>query len=282
MPFQSRSVTLALTLAALAALSGCDKLPGSAKTPTEAAKPVAVPTPAATTESAQPTYSPDNERNGELKGEAKLLKELGQPDARQGSTLTLQHNGKAALVINDDDESYNLLTNVIQVPTANGVQTVYEVTTVYTASPDGPSSTFYDVRGAAIESYQGFGQWRGAMFAVSDQQQAYGIGDDSRVSGQLYDWSSKPHRKFDFKSRCQPKEWVSDTEIKGVCTRPTQVDGSENVGEEEIDAVYTRVGHNSWRLRELRAPKGKMKDFDNNPSTAYDETVKGVAYYGDQ
>jgi hypothetical protein len=120
------------------------------------------------------------------------------------------------------------------------------------------------------------------VFAISDQVEVYSMGDDSRVSAQLLDWSSKPHRKFDFKSRCRPMEWVSDTEIKGVCVRPTRQEGTEAVGEEEIDAVFTRVGANTWRLRELRAPQGKLMDFENNPPTAYDETVKGVAYSGDQ
>ncbi|PTT05449.1 hypothetical protein [Caulobacter sp. HMWF025] len=282
MSLKSTSVAAALTLTALATLSGCDKAPGAAQPPAEAAKPVAAAGPAspAAPDAASAEGPQDSEREDGLKSEAKLLNTLGQPGARQGSTLTLQHNGKAALVLTDDEESYNLLTAVIQVPTANGVQTVYEVTTTYVASPDGPSSTFYDVRGVAIESYEGYGQWRGAVFAVADQEQTYGIGDDGRVSGQLFDWSSKPHRKFDFKSRCQPKAWVSDTEIKGVCTRPTQVDGSEDVGEEEIDAVYTRVGPNAWRLRELRAPKDKLKAFDNNPPTAYDETVSGEPYSG--
>jgi len=279
---KSTSVTIALTLTALATLSGCDRLPGAAKPPAEAAKPVAASGPAAPAapDTAPSPGSPDPEQVEGRKSEARLLKELGQPDARQGSTLTLQHNGKPGLVMTDDAESYHLLTGVIRVPTANGVRTVYEVTTFFIASPDGPDSSFYDERGTAIESYAGYGQWRGAVFAIADQEQTFSVGDDGRVRAQLLDWSSKPHRKFDFKSRCRPMQWVSDTEIKGTCVRPTRLDGSENVGEEEIDAVFTRVGPNAWRLRELRAPRGQLMDFDNNPPTAYDETVSGVPYSG--
>ncbi|ALL12383.1 hypothetical protein [Caulobacter henricii] len=283
MSFQSKSVTLAFSLAVLAAQSGCDKLPGAAKPPAEAAQPVAPATAAATPEPAQASEGTDPDAGNWRKDEAKLLKSIGQPEARQGQTLTLRRNGIIVLTKTDDADGYYLLSNVLQVPTVNGVQTVYELSTFSkeeSASQDEPYTEFYDERGNFIEAYDGFGQWRGAMFAISRAEETWSVGDDGRVSTQLLDWSSKPHRKFDFKSRCQPKEWVSDTEIKGVCTRPTRVDGSENVGEEEIDAVYTRVGPNSWRLRELRAPKGKMKDFDNNPPTAYDETVKGVAYSG--
>lgn len=280
MSFQSKSVTLALSLAVLAALSGCDKLPGAAKPPVEAAKPAAPPVPAATP--APAPYNPDAERNDGLKGEANVLKTLGQPDARKGQTLTLQHNGRAGLVMTDDEESFHLLTNVIQAPTANGVQTVYEVTTHSIGVSDDPSTTFYDERGVAIESYEGYGQWRGAVFAVGYQEQTYSVGDVGRASAQLRDWSSKPHRKFDFKSRCLPRDWVSDTEIKGVCLRPTSQEGSPAVSDEQTDAVFTRVGPNAWRLRELRAPKGQLMDAENNPPTAYDETVKGVAYSGDQ
>ncbi|MBU4435982.1 MAG: hypothetical protein KKC14_16405 [Alphaproteobacteria bacterium] len=289
MSSQSKSVTLALSLVVLAALSGCDKLARAAKPPAEAAKPVAPAATAATQAQAQAPDSPDAELVDGRKTEANLLKALGQPDARKGPTLTLQQNGRAGLVVTDDEESYNLLTKVIQVPTANGVQTVYEVTTFYIASPDGPASTFYDERGVAIESYAGYGQWRGAVFAISDQVQTYSVGDDSRVSTQLLDWSSKPHRKFDFKSRCQPSDWVSDTEIKGTCTRPASEAANPGIelksGGEVIDAVFTRVGPNAWRVRELRAPKAKLlgaPDFPDNPPTAYDETVKGVAYSGDQ
>ena len=280
MSFHSKSVTLALSLTVLAALSGCDKLPGAAKPPAEAAKPAAPPVPAATP--APAPYNPDAERNDGLKGEAILLKELGQPDARKGPTLTLQHNGKAGLVMTDDEESYYLLTGVIQVPTANGAQTVYEVTTHSIGVSDDPSTTFYDERGVAIESYEGYGQWRGAVFAVGYQEQTFSVGDVGRASTQLRDWSTKPHRKFDFKSRCLPEDWVSDTEIKGYCLRPTGQEGTESVADEKTEAVFTRVGPNAWRLRELRAPKGKLTDVEDNPPTAYDETVKGVAYSGDQ
>lgn len=284
MSFQTRTVMLALSLAGLAALSGCDKLPGAAKPPTEAAKPVASAPASPPAEAAQPP--PPASSHPDFAGgrayEANLLKTIGQPNARQGQTLTLLHNGKPGLVVTDDEEQFHLLTDVIQVPTASGVQTVYEVIYHLIGQVDEPVYTFYDERGAAIESYSGYGQWRGAVLAISDRLQTYDIADDSRVSAQLLDWSSKPHRRFEFKSRCQPQTWVSDTEIKGVCYRPTRQDGSEDVGEEDIDAVFTRVGANAWRLRELRAPKDKLMDFDNNPPTAYDETVKGVPYSGDQ
>jgi len=283
MSFQSKSVTLALSLAVLAALSGCDKLPGAAKPPTEAAKPVAAPGPAATPAPDGPEAPPVTaypEYVDGRKSEANLLKTLGQPNARQGQTLTLLHNGKPGLVMTDDEEEFHLLTGVIQVPTASGVQTVYEVTTHYIGVSDEPSPAFYDERGAGIESYNGYGQWRGAMFAIGYQEQVFSVGDVGRASTQLRDWSTKPHRKFDFKARCLPEDWVSDTEIKGYCLRPTGQEGTESVADEKTEAVFTRVGPNAWRLRELRAPKGKLTDVEDNPPTAYDETVKGVAYSG--
>lgn len=280
MSSQSKSITLALTLTALAALSGCDKPPGAAKPPAEAPKPVAPATSAATPEPELPQLDPDA---GDLrKLEAKLLKELGQLDARQGPTLTLLHKGVPALVLTDDEETNELLTGVFEVPTAHGVQTVYEITTSYMASPGPSFATFYDERGVKIESYMGFGQWRGAVFAIAYAQDTFAIDDDGRVSAQLLDWSSKPHRRFDFKSRCQPETWVSDTEINGFCVRPTRQDGTEALGEEKIDAVFTRVGPNAWRVRELRAPKAKLADLPDNPPTAFDETVKGVPYSGNQ
>ena len=285
MSSQSKSITLALTLTALAALGGCDKLPGAAKPPAEAAKPVAQEASAATPEPELPQVDLYAQRDEERLVEAKLLKELGQPDARRGPTLTLRHNGQASLTVTDDEERYHLLTNVIQVPTVQGVQTVYEVTTSYFASSDEPFSTFYDVRGVAIESADG-GQWRGAVLAVSVQDETLEAEDDPRARTELRDWSSKPHRKFAFKSRCLTTEWVSDTEIKGYCLRPATEEDNPGMGltgyGEETPAVFTRVGPNAWRLRELSAPKAKLRDLPDNPPTAFDETVKGVPYVGNQ
>ncbi|AWC68684.1 hypothetical protein CA606_19645 [Caulobacter vibrioides] len=284
MSFQSRSVMLALSLTALGALSGCDKPPGAAKPPAEAAKPVAPAAPAATAEplpEAPPVTAYPEFIDGR-KYEANLLKSLGQPNARQDQTLTLMHNGKPGLVMTDDEDAFYLLTDVLQVPTANGVQTVYEVTTHYIGVSDEPSPAFYDARGARIESYEGYGLWRGAMFAVGYQMQVYGVGDVGRASTELRDWSTKPHRRFDFKARCLPEAWVSDTEIKGYCQRPTGLEGTVELTDERTEAVFTRVGPNAWRLRELQAPKGKVTDVENNPPTAYDETVRGVPYSGYQ
>lgn len=282
MSFQTRSVMLALSLTALAGLSGCDKLPGAAKPPTEAAKPVAPAAPAA----AQAPESTDPNLAEWRKEEAIVLKALGQPEARKGQTLTIQRGGKVVLTLSDDEESVHLLTNVIQVPTATGVRTVYEVTDHLIGQVDEPSATFYDERGVAIESYGGGGQWRGAVLAVSREDEAFSDGDDARARTQLLDWSSKPHRRFEFKSRCLTTEWVSDTEIKGVCVRPASAEANPGLelksGGEAIDAVFTRVGPDAWRLRELRAPKAKLMDVENNPPTAYDETVKGVPYSGNQ
>ncbi|ATC34368.1 hypothetical protein CA606_19650 [Caulobacter vibrioides] len=282
MSYPSKSVTLALSLAVLGALSGCDKPPGAAKPPAEAAKPVA-PAPASPpAEAAQPP-PPASSHPDFLEGrkdEAELLKALGQPNARQGQTLTLLHNGKPGLVLTDDEEQFHLLSEVIQVPTASGVQTVYRVTYHLIGQVDEPGSIFYDERGAAIESHDGFGLRRGAVFAVGYQEQTYSVGDVGRVSTQLRDWWTKPHRKFDFKARCLPEAWVSDTEIKGYCLRPTGQEGTEAVTDEQTDAVFMRVGPNAWRLRELQAPKGKLMDVENNPPTAYDETVRGVPYSG--
>jgi len=285
MSFQSRSVTLALSLAVLAALSGCDKLPGAAKSPAEAAKPVAPATSAAAPEPELPQFDLYAARDAGRVGEARLLKELGQPDARKGPTLTLQHNGQPGLTVTDDEETYELLTNVIQVPTAMGVQTVYEVTTDYFASPDGPFVTYYDKRGVKIESADG-GIWRGAVLAISVQDEIFEADDDGRARTELRDWSTKPHRKFEFKSRCMTMEWISDTEIKGYCLRPASDEANPGMelptGGEQTEAVFTRVGPNAWRVRELRAPKAKLINFPDNPPTAYDETVKGVAYTGNQ
>ncbi|MDI1365596.1 MAG: hypothetical protein PSX79_12165 [bacterium] len=284
MSSQSKSVTLALSLVVLAALSSCDKLAGAAKPPAEAAKPVA---PAATAVAPAPAPdSADPQLSDWRKEEAIVLKALGQPDARKGQTLTLQRDGKVVLVMTDDEESVHLLTKVIQAPTTNGASTVYEVTEHLIGQEDESSATFYDERGVAIESYNGGGQWRGAVFFISGEDETSSVGDDGRARTQLRDWSSKPHRKFEFKSRCLATDWVSDTEIKGICVRPASEEANPGVelksGGEVTDAVFTRVGPNAWRVRELRAPKAKLLDFPDNPETAYDETVKGVAYFGDQ
>lgn len=283
MSFQSKSVSLALSLAALAALSACDKLPGAAKPPAEAAKPVAPTTSAAAPE--LPSVNLYAERDAGRVGEARLLKELGQPDARKGPTLTLQHNGVAALTVTDDEETYSLLTNVIQIPTVNGVQSVYEVTTSYIASADEPTIVIYDKRGAKIESVPG-SEWHGAVLVSSGQDETWEAGDDARARTQLLDWSSKPHRKFEFKSRCLTMKWVSDTEIKGYCLRPASEEANPGMeltsSGEQTEAVFTRVGPNAWRVRELSAPKAKLLNLPDNPPTAYDETVKGVPYSGNQ
>ncbi|ATC25960.1 hypothetical protein EIB18_16275 [Caulobacter vibrioides] len=281
MSFQSRSVMLALSLAGLAALSGCDKLPGAAKPPTEAAKPVAPATSAAAPE--PPPFNIYAKRDEERLGEAELLKELGQPNARNGQTLTLKFNGANALVVTDDDETYSLLTNVFQLPTDNGVQTVYEVTTDYLSASGGPFITLYDRRGVEIETVPR-GLWRGAVLVITGQDEIWDPEDDARARTTLLDWSSKPHRKFEFKSRCMTESWVSDTEIKGYCVRPASQEANPgmelNGGDEVTDAVFTRVGPNAWRVRELSAPKAKLLNLPDNPPTAYDETVKGVPYSG--
>ena len=287
MSSQSKSITLALTLTALAALSGCDKPPGAAKPPAEAPKPVAPATSAATPEPELPQFDLYAQRDEERLVEAKLLKELGQPDARKGPTLTLQHNGQPSLTVTDDEETFSVLTRVFEVPTVQGMQTVYEVVTSYFAAPADytPISTFYDKRGVKIESSE-LGQWRGAVLAISTQDEIFEADDDGRARTELRDWSSKPHRKFEFKSRCLITEWVSDTKIKGYCLRPASDEDNPGMGlptgGESIEAVFTRVGPNAWRVRELRAPKAKLRDLPDNPPTAFDETVKGVPYVGNQ
>lgn len=285
MSSQSKSITLALTLTALAALCSCDKLPGAAKPPAEAPKPVAPATSAATPEPELPQFDLYAARDEGRVAEAKLLKELGQPDARKGPTLTLQHNGQPSLTVTDDEETYSVLTRVFQVPTANGEQTVYEVTTDYFASAEASFVTYYDKRGVEIESADG-GMWRGAVLALSAQDEILEADDDGRARTELRDWSTKPHRKFAFKSRCMAMEWISDTEIKGYCLRPASDEANPGMelptGGESIEAVFTRVGPNAWRVRELRAPKAKLLNFPDNPPTAYDETVTGVPYSGNQ
>lgn len=285
MSFQSKSVTLALSLAVLAALPGCDKLPGAAKPPAEAARPVAPAAPAAAPEPAP--ASPHPELVDGRKHEAGLLKALGQVEARQGQTLTLRRQGEVVLAKTDDAGAFYLLSDVIRMPTVNGVRTVYALA-IYSkeesAHQDGPFTEFYDEGGNLIESQGGHGTWRGAVLAISLAEETWDVDDDGRVGAQLLDWSSKPHRKFDFKSRCQPMDWVSDTEIKGACTRPARQE--DNPGAqltsygEMTDAVFTRVGPNAWRVRELSAPKLKLRDLPDNPQTAYDETVEGVPYSG--
>lgn len=287
MSSQSKSITLAVTLTALAALGGCDKPPGAAKPPAEAAKPVAQEASAATPEPELPQVDLYAQRDEERLVEAKLLKELGQPDARKGPTLTLQHNGQPSLTVTDDEETFSVLTRVFEVPTVQGMQTVYEVVTSYFAAPADyvPISTFYDKRGVKIESSE-LGQWRGAVLAISTQDEIFEADDDGRARTELRDWSTKPHLKFQFKSRCMAMEWISDTEIKGYCLRPASDEANPGMelptGGESIEAVFTRVGPNAWRVRELRAPKAKLLNFPDNPPTAYDETVTGVPYSGNQ
>jgi hypothetical protein len=146
--------------------------------------------------------------------------------------------------------------------------------------------TLFDQNGVEIETYSEWAIWRGAIAAISWSDPAYDVDSAGSETLELHDLTKTPHRKYVFKARCNASSWTSDTELKAVCSRPALRDASPgaalNGNDEEIDAVVTRVGPNAWRLRELRAPKAKLMNVENNPTAAYDETVKGVAYSGDK
>lgn len=276
-PARGMLLTAALLLAA-----GCDQ------------KPAPPPAPKATTAPALPTikkpatgpaYVEAETDTDEHDEEARLLKELGQPEARQGDTLTIRRDGKVVLSLKNPENEAWVLTDVLKM-TRDGVEQIhYEVSHHLTGEQiDEPSVTLFDQNGVEIETYSDWAMWRGAIAAISWSDSAYAIDSAGSNTLELHDLTTTPHRKYVFKARCNASSWTSDTELKALCWRPALHDASPGVelngNNENIDAIVTRVGPNAWRLRELRAPKAKLMNVENNPTAAYDETVKGVAYSG--
>ncbi|WP_233282160.1 hypothetical protein [Caulobacter vibrioides] len=271
-----------LLTAALLLAAGCDQKPAPPPAPqaTTAPAPTTIKKPATGPAYVEAETDPDKREWREQ--EALLLKELGQPEARQGDTLTIRRDGKVVLSLTDPENEAWVLTDVITM-TRDGVEQIhYEVSHHLTGQVDEPSATLFDQNGVEIETYSDWAIWRGAIAAISWSDQGYDVGSPGNNTLELHDLTKTPHRKYVFKARCNASRWISDTELKVVCSRPALQDASPGVQPngtlENTDAVVTRVGPNAWRLRELRAPKAKLMDVENNPPTAYDETVEGVAF----
>lgn len=270
-----------LLTAALLLAAGCDQKPSPPPAPQAktAPAPTTIKTPATGPADVEAETAPDG-------NEARLLKALGQPEARQGDTLTIRRDGKVVLSLkNPEDETWTLL-RVLKM-TRDGVEQIhYEVAHNLTGQVDEPSVTLFDQNGVEIETYSDWAIWRGAIAAISFSDPGYAIDTAGNDTLELHDLTKTPHRKYVFKARCNASSWTSDTELKAVCSRPALHDASPGVelngNTETIEATVTRVGPNAWRLREQRAPKAKLMNVENNPTAAYDETVKGVAYSGNQ
>lgn len=277
-PARGMLLTAALLLAA-----GCDQKPAPPPAPQATTAPAlsTIKKPATGPAYVEAETAPDGNDQ-----EARVLKELGQPEARQGDTLTIRRDGKVVLSLKNPEGQAWTLERVFKM-TRDGVEQLhYEVGHSLTEEVDDPSVTLFDQNGVEIETYGHWADWRGAIAAISWNDSAYDIDSAGNNTLELHDLTKTPHRKYVFKARCNASRWTSDTELQAVCSRPALHGASPGVElnghDEEIDAIVTRVGPNAWRLRELRAPKAKLMNVENNPPTAYDETVKGVAYSGNQ
>jgi hypothetical protein len=277
MALPATSVPLVLSFIALAALAGCDQRPGAATSaPAHGGQPAAPATAAATT-AATPAPAPDSTDPDILAWraeEATVLKAIGQRNARNGATLAITHNGNVVLTRTDSEREAWVLTRVLPL-TRNGVTlTHYEVTHHLVGEVDEPSITLFDQYGTEVDSYADWAIWRGAVAAISFSDGPYDVGSAGNHTIELRDLSGTPIRQYAFKARCNAVRWTSDTELSAICYRPAVMNGNA----EEIDATITRVGPNSWRLREREAPKATLMDVENNPAAAYNETVTGVVY----